>query len=102
MTKDMEDFFEELEKEEERKKEAEQREKALNNDLISTMSTKQGRKSIAWILSLTGFESSVTSLDPMAMAMASARRDVGLAIKQKIKGLCPNSYSLMIEENSNV
>ena len=91
-------LFARQEQEEKLRKAQEAQRKELEKAIADVMSTKQGRRVMSWILSITGLKSSVTSTNPMTMAIASARRDVGISISQAIENICPESYLLMNKE----
>ena len=65
---------------------------------VECMATPSSRAAIAWLLELTGIEGSVTSPNPMKMMMASARRDVGLALREALIEASPERYRQMIKE----
>ena len=78
-------IYAELKEAEERERERELERKRLDNALASIVSTESGKKVINWILELCGVDESCTSTDAMTMMAMSARRDVGLQIKARIK-----------------
>lgn len=81
-----------------RLKEADDR---LLQDLRVVMGTQNGRRAIAWLFDLCSMSKSVTSLQPLAMAIASGQRDVGLAVRARIEAACPELLDLMIKEQRN-
>ena len=83
-------IFAELHAKEELKRQRELEEKRLDNALA--LDTDSGRKVLNWILGLTGIDDSCTSTDAMQMMALSARRDVGLQIKGRLRaaGLVSN------------
>ncbi len=92
-------FAEEEERaEEERRRQIE--EKKLDDAFAWVMQSESGRKVVYWILSLTGEGDSVTALEPMKMMLQSARRDVGLQIRERLKaaGLDKQLFEMQ-EEN---
>lgn len=91
-------LFAQQEQEAKRQKKAELLRKEVEKAIIEVMSTQQGRKVLAWVLTQTGYKNSVSFRDPMTMAMASGKRDVGLIISEAIEALCPQSYLQMQEE----
>ena len=91
-------FFAQQELEAQRLKKAQLLRKEVEKAIIEVMSTSQGRKVLAWVLSQTGYKNSVSSRDPLTMALASGKRDVGLVISDAIETLCPQSYLQMQEE----
>ena len=64
---------------------AREREKRIRNDLTGVLSTKAGRRAVAYLLSLTGLAASSSHSDPILMAIASGRRDVGLEIADALE-----------------
>lgn len=78
-------IFAELQAKEELKRQRELEEKRLDNALASVLDTDSGRKVLNWILGLTGIDDSCTSMDAMQMMALSARRDVGLQIKGRLR-----------------
>ena len=78
-------IFAELQAKEELERKRKLEEKRLDNAFASVLSTSSGRKVLNWILRLTGLEESCTSTDPMQMMALSARRDIGLQIRTRLK-----------------
>lgn len=71
-------------------------EKKLDNALASVLQTDSGRTVIKWIFDLTGVDETCTDANAMRMMALSARRDVGLQIKARLK-----AAGLSIEEENN-
>lgn len=87
--------------EEERAKRRKDAEKQLLQDLKVVMGTKSGRRAIFWIFELCSMSKSVTSLQPLAMAIASGQRDIGLAVRARVETACPELLKLMEKEHRN-
>ena len=81
--------------EEERAKRRKDAEKQLLQDLKVVMGTKSGRRAIC------SMSKSVTSLQPLAMAIASGQRDIGLAVRARVETACPELLELMEKEHRN-
>lgn len=94
-------LFARQELEAKRLKKAELLRKEVEKAIVEVMSTQQGRRVLAWVLAQTGYKNSVSFRDPMAMALASGKRDVGLTISEAIEKLCPQSYWQMQEEEKS-
>ena len=65
------------------------------------MGTKSGRRAIFWIFELCSMSKSVTSLQPLAMAIASGQRDIGFAVRARVETACPELLELMEKEHRN-
>lgn len=78
-------IFAELAAKQEQDKERKLEEKRLDNALSSVLSTESGKRVLRWILDLSGVEESCTSTDAMQMMALSARRDLGLQIKARVR-----------------
>lgn len=91
--------FAEIEEREESERLERVVEAEIDATLASFMSTRAGRKTVAWILSLTGLDASVTSMNPMRMMAAAARRDIGLALKDRLISACPKQFIQMEQES---
>ena len=91
-------LFAQQELEAKKRKKAQLLRKEVEKAIVEVMQTRQGRKVLAWVLTQTGYKNSVSFHDPLTMAMASAKRDVGLIISDAIETLCPQSYLQMQEE----
>lgn len=87
--------------EEERAKRRKDAEKQLLQDLKAVMGTKSGRRAFFWIFELCSMSKSVTSLQPLAMAIASGQRDIGLAVRARVETACPELLELMEKEHRN-
>ena len=61
--------------------------KELEIAIKKTLETVEGRRVFQWILDMTAVDSSVTSQDMTLMTIASARRDIGLQILNRLKGI---------------
>lgn len=95
-------IFEEEDSLELEEKEQARQEKNLDDALAGVMSSEQGRRAMAWILSLTGEEDSTTDMDPMKMMCRSARRDVGLLIRTRLMNCnLKNELRLMKDEEDD-
>ena len=91
-------IFAELEAQEKAKEKALEDQAQIKAGLVECMDSPSSRAAIAWILELTGVEGSVTSPNPMKMMMASARRDVGLALRDALQKASPARYRQMLKE----
>ena len=87
--------------EEERAKRRKDAEKQLLQDLKVVMGPKSGRRAFFWIFELCSMSKSVTSLQPLAMAIASGQRDIGLAVRARVETACPELLELMEKEHRN-
>lgn len=87
--------------EEERAKRRKDAEKQLLQDLKVVMGIKSGRRAFFWIFELCSMSKSVTSLQPLAMAIASGQRDIGLAVRARVETACPELLELMEKEHRN-
>ncbi|MDO5531059.1 hypothetical protein [Sutterella sp.] len=96
-----ETYEERVEREEKEKKAAEEAEKRLDTALLSVLGTKSGREALAWMLSLTAQDVSVTAFDALRMAWQSGRRDVGLDILTRLRALSPELVRLMEQERDD-
>lgn len=76
-----------------------QAQKRLANSIRSVMSSREGRRTIRWILDVTAHEQSVSNSDALLMAISSGRRDVGIEVLRRLKTLCPESVILMDKES---
>lgn len=94
----IDDYFEELERREAAEKALREREKRLDADLTGVMSTKSGRRAMAFVLNVSGFAESCSHADQHLMAIASGRRDVGIEISRRLEAICPELYDLMRKE----
>ncbi len=92
------DVFDEQEQRAERREQDRQRELRLKNALDSVLSTEQGQLVMAWVLSLTGQNTSISVSDSLKMAVLSGRRDVGLEITKKLRALCPEHLEKLNKE----
>lgn len=81
-------------------KEAEKR-RFIQAGLVECMRTPSSRAAIAWILRATGVDESCTCTDPMRMMQASAKRDVGLALRAVLLDACPEQFDMMMKEDSH-
>lgn len=91
-------IFAELEAQEKAQERALEIQTRIKAGFVECMATPSSRAAIAWLLELTGIEGSVTSPNPMKMLMASARRDVGLALREALIEASPERYRQMIKE----
>lgn len=94
-------IFAELEAQEDAAKKATESKRLVHAGLVECMRTPASRAAIAWILGATGVDESCTSTDPMKMMQASAKRDVGLAIRSALIEVCPDKYAMMMKEDSH-
>nr|DAH43590.1 MAG TPA: hypothetical protein [Caudoviricetes sp.] len=78
-------IYDEIAEAEERDRERELEAKRIDNALVTIAKTESGKTVINWILELCGVDESCTSTDGMTMMAMSARRDIGLQIKARIK-----------------
>lgn len=92
------DVFVEQEQEAKRREQDRQNELRLKNALYSILSTEQGQLVMAWVLSHTGQNSSISVSDSLRMAVLSGRRDVGLEITKKLRALCPEFLEKLNKE----
>lgn len=92
------DVFVEQEQEAKRREQDRQNELRLKNALYSVLSTEQGQLVMAWVLSHTGQNSSISVSDSLRMAVLSGRRDVGLEITKKLRALCPELLEKLNKE----
>ena len=100
-----EDFIQEDEgifAEQERiKKEAEEsarREALVDAEFAKIMKSAGGRKALRWILGVAGTYGSVTSVEPYRMAILSGRRDVGLALSQRLARADAELFGILLKE----
>lgn len=77
---------------------AREREKRIRNDLTGVLSTKAGRRALTYLLGFTGLAASSSHSDPILMAIANGRRDVGLEIAEALEGASPELFDLMRKE----
>lgn len=94
----LDDVFVEQEQEAKRREQDRQNELRLKNALYSVLSTEQGQLVMAWVLSHTGQNSSISVSDSLRMAVLSGRRDVGLEITKKLRTLCPELLEKLNKE----
>lgn len=94
----LDDVFVEQEQEAKRREQDRQNELRLKNALYSVLSTEQGQLVMAWVLSHTGQNSSISVSDSLRMAVLSGRRDVGLEITKKLRALCPELLEKLNKE----
>ena len=92
-------IFAEEDDREERERREEQKALILGEALSAVMSTESGRRSMAWLLELTGVDESVTASNDRAMLYASAQRDIGLEIRHRLLSACPSYFELMEKES---
>lgn len=78
-------IYDEIAEAEERDRERELEAKRIDNALVTIAKIESGKTVINWILELCGVDESCTSTDGMTMMAMSARRDIGLQIKARIK-----------------
>ena len=78
-------IYAELAEAEERERDRELEAKRIDNALAAVAKTESGKTVINWVLELCGVDDSCTSTDGMTMMAMSARRDIGLQIKARIK-----------------
>ena len=71
-------------------------------DIVGIMSTQSGRSFIQRILDYTGIDDSTWDSDTHEHARNSARRDVGIWIRDEIINACPDKYMLMMKEKLDV
>ena len=81
---------------------AEEKRRRIKTGLVECMSSPASRAAVAWLLRITGVDESVTSADPMRMMQASAKRDVGLALRTALLEACPDKYAMMMREDADV
>lgn len=91
-------IFEEEKRKEREREEASRKAKDLDIALASVMSTKAGRSAVAWMISVTACDASITCDNALRMAAMSGRRDVGLQILSRLRAACPMAVDLMIKE----
>lgn len=91
-------IFAELDAQERAQEKALEDRSRIKAGLVECMATASSRAAVAWLLELTGVDGSVTSPNPMKMMMASARRDVGLAIRDALIEASPSRYQQMLKE----
>lgn len=72
------------------------------SDIVGIMSTQSGRNFIQRILDYTGIDESTWNADTHEHARNSARRDVGLWIRDELINACPDKYMMMIKEKLDV
>ena len=70
----------------------------LSTDINSVMNTEQGRRTMAGVLSVTGYTKSLSVSNALLMANLSGRRDVGLEVLRKLQQVCPELVTKMNEE----
>lgn len=95
------DVFDEQELQAKRREQDRQNELRLKNALVSVLSTEQGQQVMAWVLSLTGQDTSLSVSDSLRMAVLSGRRDVGLEISKKLRAYCPELLDKLNKECAN-
>lgn len=84
---DIDDPLLEIEQRELAEKAEKQKLKELEIAIKKTLETVEGRRIFQWILDMTAVDSSVTSQDMTLMTIASARRDIGLQILNRLKDI---------------
>lgn len=94
-------IFAELEAQQLAAEKAAETKRLIQTGLVECMRTPASRAAMAWLLKTTGVNESVTSTDPMRMMQASAKRDVGLALRDALLEACPEKYAQMMREDSN-
>lgn len=95
------DVFDEQELQAKRREQDRQNELRLKNALYSVLSAEHGQLVMAWVLSLTGQNSSISVTDALRMAVLSGRRDVGLEITNKLRALCPELLDKLNKVSTN-
>ena len=71
------------------------------DDIRWLMNGKRGRRILYVWLAEAGVWRSVFNTNAMTMAYAEGMRNWGLNLVNRIMGICPNQWALMIEENVN-
>lgn len=94
-------IFAELEAQEDAAKKGAESKRLVQTGLAECMRSPASRAAIAWLLQTTGVDESCTSADPMRMMQASAKRDVGLALRAALIEVCPDKYAMMMREDSH-
>ena len=94
-------IFAELEAQEDAAKKATESRRLVQSGLVECMRTPASRAAIAWLLRATGVDESVTCADPMRMMQASAKRDVGLALRTALLEACPDKYAMLMREDTH-
>lgn len=79
-------------------KEAQDDDRLFEMAVRDVLSRKSGRKVIAWVLGFSGVDQSCFDNDPIRMAALCGRRQVGLGIKARLDGICPQMVDQMIQE----
>lgn len=73
----------------------------LSLDIGAVMSTKSGRRAVAYVLSLCGMDISSFNGQSNHTIYREGRRAVGLDLKNKLTEVAPESYLAMIKEEHN-
>lgn len=94
-------IFAEMDAREQAEKKEAEAFRRIQAGLVECMGTPASRAAVAWLLRLTGVDESVTSVDPMRMMQASAKRDVGLALREALLEACPERFAQMQRESAD-
>lgn len=97
----MQDIFKEIEARAEAEKLAKAQAEEEERSIKAVLKSKDGRRTLSWILSICALDSSITSTDGMLMASLSGRRDVGLVVASRLKEIDFDLFQLMLKEENN-
>lgn len=95
------DEFELAKKREDAQAKATMLQRQSEDDIRWLMNGKRGRRVLYVWLAEAGVWRSVFNTNAMTMAYAEGMRNWGLNLVNRIMGVCPEKWALMIEENSN-
>lgn len=93
-----EGIFAEQERLKKEAEEAKKQDELLDAEFAKIMRSAGGRKALRWVLNLAGTNESVTSVEPMRMAILSGRRDVGLALAQRLAKADAELFGMLMKE----
>lgn len=97
----MQDIFKEIETKAQSEKLAKEQFEEEERSIKAVLKTKEGRKTLSWILGLCGLDVSVTSSDALLTASLSGRRDVGLSISSRLKNADFELFQLLLKEENS-
>lgn len=69
-----------------------------DDDIVSIMSTQQGRKFVAYVLQLSGVDEDIFHHDTHMHAHNAGARSVGLNLKNLVIEIAPDKYITMMKE----
>lgn len=97
----MQDIFKEIETKAQTEKFAKEQFEEEERSIKAVLKTKEGRRTLSWILGLCGLDVSITSGDALLTASLSGRRDVGLALSSRLRSVDFELFQLMLKEENS-